>query len=207
MASKPKLKLGVLVSGSGTNLQAIIDACESGRIRASVCVVISDTPDAYAFKRAKKHKIAAEIIERKSFNSEVEFENTIAASLKKHEIELVCLAGFMRIIHAPLLNSFPNRIINIHPALLPSFPGLDAQKQAFDYGVKVSGCTVHFVDDKTDHGPIISQTAVPVNEGDTANDLKERILKEEHRLFPAAIQLIAEGKIRIDGRRVKIMGG
>jgi len=204
MSARKKIALGVLVSGSGTNLQAIIDASESGKIDARVAVVISDVPSARALERARKHDTAAVAIERKDFDSKKSFEERIVTTLKEHGCELVCLAGFMRIIGETLLGSYPDRIINIHPALLPSFPGLDAQKQAFDYGVKVSGATVHFVDDKTDHGPIICQKAVEVKEDDTAEALKERILEQEHRIYPAAIQLIAEGRVSIEGRRVII---
>lgn len=201
---KKKLAVGVLASGSGTNLQAIIDACEAGRIDARVCIVISDRKDAFALERARRHDIPAVVHLRKGFDSKDAFEDAIAADLTKHGTQLVCLAGFMRIIGRTLLDAFPNRILNIHPALLPSFPGLEAQRQAFDYGVKVAGCTVHFVDEKTDHGPIIRQAAVEVREDDTAEALAARILKEEHRVYPEAIQLFAEGHLAIDGRKVRI---
>lgn len=204
MRAKNKLNLGILVSGNGTNLESIICACKSGGIDAAVGVVISDTPGAFALERAKKHGLANETIERKSFKSNDDFENAIAETLKKHSVELVCLAGFMRIVHAPLLMAFANRIVNIHPALLPSFPGLDAQAKAWEYGVKVAGCTVHFVDEETDHGPIIAQTPVIVMEDDTPETIREKILKEEHRLYPVVIQLIAEGRVVIEGRRVRI---
>ncbi len=199
-----KIPLGVLVSGGGTNLQAIIDSCEAGKISAEVRVVISDVPSAYALERAKKHRIAAVAIERNRFDSKAAFESEIAKALSKHGVQLVCLAGYMRILGGTLLKAFPNRIINIHPALLPSFPGLEAQRQAFDYGVKVSGATVHFVDDQTDHGPIICQRAVEVREDDTAETLQARILEQEHIIYPKAIQMIAEGRVSIEGRRVHI---
>ena len=204
MSANQKLPLGVLVSGSGTNLQAIIDASESGRIDAEVKVVISDVPEARALERARKHNIPAVAIERKGFENKKAFESEIVKALGEHGAELVCLAGFMRIIGDTLLSAFSNRIINIHPALLPSFPGLDGQKQAFDYGVKVSGATVHFVDEKTDHGPIICQTAVEVFEDDTLEALKARILEQEHIIYPKAIQLIAEERVAIEGRRILI---
>jgi len=204
MIGTKKIKLGVLVSGSGTNLQAIIDASESGKIDASVSIVISDNPKAYALERAKKHGIETALIERSSFKSMPSFEEKIVEAISRHDVDLVCLAGFMRIIGKTLLCAYSDRIINIHPALLPSFPGLEGQKQAFDYGVKISGCTVHFVDDKVDHGPIIMQAAVAVSEDDTEETLRGRILKEEHRIFPEAIQLFAEGKLRTDKRRVYI---
>jgi phosphoribosylglycinamide formyltransferase-1 len=199
-----KIPLGVLVSGGGTNLQAIIDSCEAGKIAAEVRVVISDVPSARALERAKKGRIPALALERKDFDSKASFESEIIKVLRDHGVELVCLAGFMRILCDALLGAFPNRIINIHPALLPSFPGLEAQRQAFDYGVKVSGATVHFVDDQTDHGPIICQTAVEVREDDTAETLQARILEQEHIIYPRAIQLIAEGRVSIEGRRVHI---
>lgn len=205
MSDSKALNLGILVSGSGTNLQSIIDACESGQIKAAVKVVISDKTQAFALERAKKHGIPAVVVERKPYPSKEAFEREIVAALQKHGVELVCLAGFMRIIGPTLLHSFPSRIINIHPALLPSFPGLEGQKQAFDYGVKVAGCTVHFVDEKTDHGPIIMQAAVEVKEDDDVDALKARILKEEHRIYPAAIELIAENRVRLEGRKVKIL--
>lgn len=204
MNRSKKLPLAVLVSGSGTNLQAIIDACEAGKIDAEIKLVISDTPKVKALERAKGHNIPAFTIEREGFDGKAPFEAEIVRRLNEHGVEIVCLAGFMRIIGNTLLAAFPNRIINIHPALLPSFPGLEAQRQAFDYGVKVSGATVHFVDEQTDHGPIICQTAVAVDEADTVDTLKARILEQEHIIYPRAIQLIAEGKVRMDGRRVVI---
>ncbi len=199
-----KINIGVLASGSGTNLQAIIDAAEAGRIDAEVRVVISDVAKAYALARARKAGIPAVFVERNMFSSRREFEGAITAVLNEHGVELVCLAGFMRIIGKALLDAFPNRIINIHPALLPSFPGLHAQKQALEHGVKIAGCTVHVVDVETDHGPIISQAAVEVKEGDTPDTLADRILREEHRIYPEAIQLFAHGRLRIEGRRVYI---
>lgn len=198
------LKLGVLVSGSGTNLQSIIDNCEAKKIDAQVSVVISDTPGVKALERAKNHNIPAKCIERKSFGSKKEYEQAILDTLNECGVELVCLAGYMRIVGSTLLEQYSGRMINIHPALLPSFPGLEGQKQAWEYGVKVSGCTVHFIDDLTDHGPIILQKAVELKEDDTVESLKERILKEEHKIYPEAIQLIAEDRIRIEGRRVRI---
>lgn len=199
-----KLPLGVLVSGNGTNLQAIIDAQESGRIDAAVKVVVSDVPGAAALDRARRHGIDAVTVERKHFESRRAFEEAIVSALTARGVELVCLAGFMRIAGPALLAAFPRRIVNIHPALLPSFPGLDGQRQALEYGVKVSGATVHFVDEKTDHGPIIRQEAVAVREDDTVETLRARILEREHRIYPEAIQLIAEGRVSIEGRRVRI---
>lgn len=198
------LGLGILASGSGTNLQAIIDACESGRIDANVRIVISDDPKASALERAKKHAIPHQVVQRKDFKKKSEFETKIVDLLRSRDVELVCLAGFMRIIGNSLLDAFPLRILNIHPALLPAFPGLDGQKQALDYGVKVAGCTVHFVDDQIDHGPIICQETVPVLENDTLEDLKARILEKEHMAYPRSIQLYAEDRLKIEKRRVYI---
>lgn len=200
--TKQKLKLGVLASGSGTNLQSIIDACEAGKLDARVCVVVSDREDAKALDRARNHDIPAFSVNRKSFGSKKEFETAILEKLEEHGTELVCLAGYMRIVGSTLLEPYAGHMINIHPALLPSFPGLEGQRQAWEYGVKVSGCTVHFVDDKMDHGPIIGQIAVEVKEDDTAETLQKRILEQEHKLYPKCIQLIVEGKVRINGRKV-----
>ena len=202
---KKRLKLGVLASGSGTNLQAILESCAAQRISAEVKIVISDVPGAKALERAKKSGVATAVHERNSYPSKKEYEAAIVADLKGHDVELVCLAGYMRIVGKEFLSAFPDRVINIHPALLPSFPGLNAQQQAFEYGVKVSGCTVHFVDDQTDHGPIIAQAMVPVLENDTVESLQQRILKEEHRIYSEAIQLYAEERLIIEGRRVRII--
>ena len=204
MNERRKIPLGVLASGHGTDLQSIIDAAASGRLDAAVRIVVSDVPDAPALARARRHGIEAVAIERGAFASKQAFEAQLALELTRRGVELVCLAGFMRIVGPTLLAAFPQRILNIHPALLPAFPGLHAPQQAFDYGAKVAGCTVHFVDDKTDHGPIIVQVAVEVREDDTAETLAARILEEEHRLYPAAIQLYAEGRLRVEGRRVHI---
>ena len=206
MAASAPLILGVLVSGSGSNLQAVIDACAAKRIRAQVGCVVSDTPGVRALERAAQHGIPAIVIGRKGFASKAAFEEAIVAELRSHGVSLVCLAGFMRIIGATLLGAFPERVINIHPALLPAFPGLEGQRQAFDYGVKIAGCTVHFVDEQTDHGPIIRQAAVAVKDDDTIDALKARILDEEHRIYPEAIGLIADGRVTIDGRKVRIKG-
>jgi phosphoribosylglycinamide formyltransferase-1 len=201
--SEKKLKLGVLVSGSGTNLQAIIDACESGKIPAEVKVVVSNKPGVYALERAKKHGIPNYVVDHKLYQTREDFEREVIKILKEHEVELVCLAGFMRVLTPFFLRAFPGRVINIHPAILPSFPGVNAQKQAIDYGVKFSGCTVHFVDEGVDTGPIIIQAVVPVYDDDTEETLRERILKEEHRIYPMAIKLIAEGRVSVEGRKVR----
>lgn len=196
--------LGILVSGRGSNLQAILDAILAGRLKAKIGVVISDNPVAQALKRVAGFDIATAVIERKKFASKSDFEKAIAAELSLHHVELVALAGYMRILGGEFISLFPGRIMNIHPALLPSFPGLDAQAQAIAYGVRVSGCTVHFVDEGVDSGPIILQEAVPVEEGDDEHTLAERILHVEHRLYPRAIGLYAEGRLKIVGRKVVI---
>jgi len=198
------LRLGVLVSGRGSNLQAIIDAIEKGNLDAQVVVVISDKEGAYALERARKHGIEALFIDPKSYESREAHEKAIGDELEKRGVELICLAGYMRILSPYFVNRFRWRIINIHPALLPSFPGLHGQKQALDYGVKISGCTVHFVDEETDHGPIIIQAAVPVLEDDDEDTLAARILEYEHKIYPRAIQLYAQGRLEIQGRKVKI---
>ncbi len=200
------LKLGVLISGRGSNLQSIIDHIEAGKIPAKIEVVISDKKEAYGLERAKRHGIEALFIDPKAYPSREEFEKAVGDELEKRGVELICLAGFMRILSPYFVNRFKNRIINIHPALLPSFPGLHGQKQALDYGVKIAGCTVHFVDEGVDSGPIIIQAAVPVYDDDTEDTLSARILRYEHKIYPMAIKLIAEGRVRVEGRRVIIDG-
>ena len=197
------LQLGVLISGRGSNLQAIIDASEGGKLPAKVAVVISNDPSAGGLARAKKHNIPAIVIEPKNFKDKNTYELEIVKELKKHNVELVCLAGYLRIVGQVLLEHFPLKIINIHPSLLPSFPGLHAQRQALDHGVTVTGCTVHFVDEGCDTGPIIVQSAVPVKENDTEATLSERILQQEHHIYPLAIEFIAKGKLKTEGRKVK----
>ena len=197
-----KTKVGLLVSGPGSNLQAIIDekiaSCE-------IALVISNKPDVYAIKRAESNNIPVEIINNKNFETRQEFERQLIKSLDHRGIELIVLAGFMRVLTPLFVRHYKNRIINIHPALLPSFPGVDAAKQALEYGVKYSGCTVHFVDDGVDTGPIILQAIVSIEDSDTEQTLLERIHKEEHRVFPEAVRLFCEGKIKIEGRRVIIL--
>jgi len=199
------LKIGVLASGRGSNFQAIIDEIEAERLLASIEILIVDNPEAYAIERAKKHGITYLYINPKNFSTKEAFYEKIRDELLLREVALVILAGFMRIVKKPLLDAFPNRIMNIHPALLPSFPGLHGQKQAVDYGVRISGCTVHFVDESVDSGPVIIQAAVPVHPDDTEETLSERILKLEHRIFPEAIRLYAEGRLKVEGRKVKIL--
>jgi len=199
-----KIRVGVLVSGSGTDLQSIIDASKSKKISASVVVVISDRADAYALERARRNNIPTIYLEPKGKKKE-EYDKKITDIVMKYKVDLIVLAGYMRILTPPFVRKFYGRIINIHPALLPSFPGINAQKQAFEHGVKVSGCTVHFVNNGVDTGPIIIQKAVSVIECDTIETLRKRILKEEHKILPKAIQLFAEGRLKIEGRKVKVL--
>lgn len=202
-----KVKTGVLVSGRGSNLQAIIDNIENKLLSAEISVVISDQADAFALERARRHNIAAVHVSAKGFKSKRdEYDALLVKDLQKHGVELVCLAGFMRIITPTLIKAFPNRILNIHPALLPAFPGLHVQKAAIEHGVKFSGCTVHFVDEGMDTGPIIIQAVVPILDSDTEDTLSARILRQEHKIYSRAIQLYAEGKLTVKGRRVLTAG-
>lgn len=199
-----KLKIGVLVSGSGSNLQAIIDRIEEGRLAAKIACVISNNAGAFALERARRHDIPALHLDHRLFTGRAGYDAALLEALREYQVDLVVLAGFMRIITPVLIDAFPHAIMNIHPALLPAFPGLHAQKQALDYGVKISGCTVHFVDPGTDTGPVIIQSAVPVLEGDTEETLSARIQVEEHRIYPEAIGLYAAGRLKVEGRTVII---
>ncbi len=198
------LNIGVLASGRGTNLQAIIDSCEKKIINARVAVVLSDNEKAFALERAEKHGIPAFYVEAKDRKKHEENMHKI---LIEHEAELVVGAGYMRILSPWFIKNWYGKIINIHPALLPSFKGLDAQKQALEYGVKIAGCTTHFMDEKPDHGPIILQAAVRVKDDDTRDSLAERILKVEHQILPRSIDLFEKGRLVIEGRKVKILPG
>ncbi|MEI7816301.1 MAG: phosphoribosylglycinamide formyltransferase [Desulfuromonadales bacterium] len=204
MSGNVPRRLGILVSGSGTNLQVIIDRIESGEIIAEIACVISNKADAFALTRAAKHGIPVVIHENTKFTDRRSYDAATVDILNKFKVDLVVLAGFMRILTDVMVNAFPNAIMNIHPALLPSFQGLHAQQQALDYGVRYSGCTVHFVDGGTDTGPIIMQTVVPVEQDDTETTLSLRIQKAEHQTFTTAIKLFVDGKIRVDGRKVII---
>ena len=200
-----KKALGVLVSGRGSNLQAILDAIHAGRLPlAKVGVVISDNPEAKALLRVRGMGIPTVVLERKAFADRTAYETALADELERHQVDLVVLAGFMRILSACFIQRFPGAIVNIHPSLLPAFPGLDAQGQALRYGVKVAGCTVHFVDEGMDSGPIILQEAVPVELGDTTQTLADRILQVEHRLYPRAIAWFCKERLEIEGRQVHI---
>lgn len=197
--------LGILASGRGSNLQSIIDAILAGKLAAKIGVVISDKPDANALKRAADLNLTAVCVDRKQYKTQQEFEQALVNELKLHQVELVILAGFMRILSPYFVHAFANRIMNIHPSLLPSFPGKHAQEQAIQYGAKVSGCTVHFVDEGMDSGPIILQQAVPVMPDDTPAILAERILQQEHVIYPQAIKLYIEKRLQIEGRMVKVV--
>lgn len=206
MMSRAPIRLGVLVSGRGSNLQAIIDASEARRIDAAVAIVMSDVPDAYALERARRHGIETAFVDPKGFDTREGFDAAVIDLLRKREIDLVCLAGFMRILSPHFVSEFRNRIMNIHPALLPAFPGLHVQRKALRHGAKLSGCTVHFVDEGTDTGPIIIQAVVPILDDDTEESLSARILAYEHQIYPRAIQLFAEGRLEVRGRRVLCHG-
>ncbi|MEA1985831.1 MAG: phosphoribosylglycinamide formyltransferase [Euryarchaeota archaeon] len=197
--------IAVLVSGRGSNLQSIIDSIKSGYIGdANISVVVSDVSDAYALERARDHGIDAVFIVPSEHSDKYTFEESILRTLKEHDVDLVLLAGYMRILGKQVIREYRNCIMNIHPALLPAFKGLHAQRQAFDYGVKVAGCTVHFVDEGMDTGPIVLQRCVPVLEDDTADTLADRILEQEHRVYPEAVKLFIEGKLKVEGRIVSL---
>jgi phosphoribosylglycinamide formyltransferase-1 len=200
------VNLGVLVSGSGSNLQAIIENIEAGRLDARIKIVISNVPDVFALERAKKHNLPSLVISHKGYKRREDFDQGVVETLQAHGVELVVLAGYMRVVTSVLLRAFPLRVMNIHPALLPSFPGSHVWQTEVDYGVKFAGCTVHFVDEGADTGPIIIQAVVPVYDDDTADTLNARILKQEHKVYSQAIQLYAEGRLKIQGRRVLTEG-
>ena len=195
-------KLAVLVSGRGSNLQAIIDSIDREELDAHLSIVISNTKDAMALKRAEKHGIKTIFIDPSTYLNSKEYDKALVLKLKEFSIDLICLAGYMRILGEEVIQTFEKKIINIHPSLLPAFPGLNAQKQAINHGVKFSGCTVHFVDLGVDSGPIILQTVVPVYDNDDEKSLSKRILEQEHYLYPKAIKMILENKIRLNGRPV-----
>ena len=197
MSERPFV-LGVLVSGSGTNLQAILDAIEAGTLQAKVGVVVSNVATAKALDRAKAARIPAIVVDHKAFPSREAFDAAVVEVLQAHRVDCVVLAGFMRIVTPTILDAFPNRVVNVHPALLPSFPGVRAQRQALDYGVSISGCTVHFVDSGTDTGPIIAQSPVPVLDSDDEASLTARILKKEHELLPIVLQWLVEDRVVVE---------
>jgi phosphoribosylglycinamide formyltransferase 1 len=201
-----QVSIGVLISGSGTNLQAIIDAIAAQRLDAKIQVVLSNRADAYGLVRAKNHGLATEVLDHKNFSTREAFDQAMVDILRAREVELAVLAGFMRLLSPVFVRAYSNRIMNIHPALLPSFPGLHVQRKALEHGVRFSGCTVHFVNEQCDEGPIIIQAVVPVLADDTEESLSARILKQEHRIYPQAIQFYSEGRLRVEGRRVLVDG-
>jgi phosphoribosylglycinamide formyltransferase-1 len=201
-----EVPIGVLISGDGTNLQAIIDAIEAKRLDAAIKLVLSNKGDAYGLTRARNHAIPTAVLDHKQYPSREAYDQAVVDLLRAHGVELVVLAGFMRLLSPVFVKAYSNRIMNIHPALLPAFPGLHVQKKALEYGVRFSGCTVHFVNEECDEGPIIIQAVVPVFTNDTDEALAARILREEHRIYPQAIQLYAEGRLRLEGRRVIVTG-
>ncbi len=201
-----QIPIAVLLSGGGTNLQAIIDAIEAHQLDAKIELVLSNKADAFGLTRARKHGIATEVLDHKAYASREAFDRAVVDLLRRRGVELVALAGFMRLLSPVFIKAYSNRIMNIHPALLPSFPGLQVQKKAVEHGVRFAGCTVHFVNEECDEGPIIIQAVVPVFPDDTAESLAARILKQEHRIYPRAIQLYAEGRLHVSGRRVLVDG-
>ena len=202
------LRVAVLASGRGSNLQAIIDAIEAGAVHAKIVAVISNKKEALALERARRHGLSALFVDPKPYagrpDSREAYDRELLEVLRQHDVELVLLAGYMKIVTNILVDAFANRMMNIHPSLLPSFPGLDVQKKAIDWGCKLAGCTVHFVTEGVDEGPIIIQAAVPILDGDTPDTLAARILVQEHKIYPRAVQLFAEGRLRVEGRRVFI---
>jgi len=204
LRGKEKVRVAVLVSGNGSNLQSIIDHCEAGKLDVTIVCVISNRGTAYALERARKHRIPAFHLDHRAYADRRSFDAAVLSLVNEHDARLIVLAGFNRILSNVLLDAFPAAILNIHPALLPSFPGSHAQRDALEYGVRIAGCTVHFVDSGTDTGPIIAQAAVPVFSSDSEETLARRILCEEHKIYPRVLQLYAEGRIRLDGRKVLI---
>ena len=194
-------RLAILLSGRGSNFEAIADNVAAGRIPAEIGVVISNRPGAPGIERAQQRGLKTLVIPSKGLEREA-YDRQVVEALTAERVDLVCLAGFMRLLSPAFIRAFPNRILNIHPSLLPAFPGLEAQRQAFEHGVKLTGCTVHFVDEQLDHGAIVCQAAVPVMDNDTAETLSARILKEEHRIYSEAINVVLSGNWRIEGRRV-----
>ena len=199
-----ELPLGVLISGNGSNLQAIIDAIEEKQLDAVIRVVVSNREEAFGLVRARKHNIPTEVLDHRKFSSREAYDQALVDILQARQVELVILAGFMRLLSPVFVSSYSNRIMNIHPALLPAFPGLHVQRKALEHGARFSGCTVHFVNEGCDEGPIIIQAVVPVFPDDTEESLSARILKEEHRIYPRAIQLYSEGRLRVVGRKVLV---
>lgn len=203
----PNIRIGVVVSGGGSNLQSLIDNVESGFIPGKIVLVISNNPGAFGLERAKKHGIATAVINHRDYPDRESFDAEMIKALDAAQVDLVCLAGFMRVLTAGFVRHYQGRLINIHPALLPAFPGLHVQQAAIDAGARFSGCTVHFVDEDVDTGPIIAQAAVPVLPADDADALAARILKQEHKIYPLAVKLFAQGRLSLQGRMVQVADG
>lgn len=205
------LRVAVLASGRGSNLQAVIDAIEAGTVQAKIVAVISNKKEAPALERARRHGLSALFVDPKPYtgrpDSREAYDRELLDVLRRHDVELVLLAGYMKIVTRVLVEAFANRMMNIHPSLLPSFPGLDVQRKAIEWGCKLAGCTVHFVTEGVDEGPIILQAAVPILDDDTPDTLTARILEQEHKIYPRAVQLFAEGRLQVEGRRVFIEAG
>lgn len=197
-------RVGVLISGRGSNMVALLDAIDSGRIPAVPAVVLSNRPDAAGLATAAARGVPTEVLSHRKIKPREEHERRVIECLREYKVDLVCLAGYMRLLSPLFVRAFPGRILNIHPSLLPAFPGLDAQQQALDYGVKLAGCTVHFVDEECDHGPIVLQATVPILDDDTAESLSARILEQEHRIYPEAVSLFFQDRLTIDGRGVRV---
>jgi phosphoribosylglycinamide formyltransferase-1 len=200
-----RLRFGVLISGNGSNLQAILDACDTGAIDGEVTVVISDKGDAYGLQRAQRANVPAVHVDPATFPDRTAYDHAVRAALDEHDVDYVVMAGYMKLLGAEVLGAYPMRVVNIHPALLPSFPGAHGIRDAFEHGVKVTGVTVHFADDAFDQGPIIAQEAVPIVEGDTIEELESRIHAVEHMLYPQVLAAIAEGRVTVEGRRVHVL--
>ncbi len=203
MTGDEVLRVGVLASGSGSNFQALVDALHVPSSRARIECLVCNVPGALVLERAKAAKVPGVVVDHKAFERREQYDTVVAEALAAHRVELVVLAGYLRLVTPTFLARFPGRVVNVHPALLPAFPGLHAARQALEYGAAIAGCTVHFVDEGTDTGPIIAQAAVPVLPDDTEASLVARIQREEHRLFPAVVQAIARGEITLQGRRVR----
>jgi phosphoribosylglycinamide formyltransferase-1 len=197
-------RVGLLISGRGSNMTALVEAMRDGWIAADPALVISNVPDAAGLERAAEWGIPCEVIDHRKVKPRAEHERRVVEALERRRVDLVCLAGYMRLLSPYMVSRFPRRILNIHPSLLPAFPGLHALRQALDHGVKCAGCTVHFVDEECDHGPIVLQATVPVHDDDDEASLAARVLEQEHRIYPEAVRLFFEGRLRVEGRRVRI---
>ncbi len=203
---EPTGRVGILISGRGSNMVALVEAMREGRVPAEPAVVVSNVPEAPGLYRAAALGVPTAVVDHRAVKPREAHERAVAEVLERHRVDLVCLAGYMRLLSPWIVSRYRGRILNVHPALLPAFPGLDAQRQALEHGVKVTGCTVHFVDERLDQGPIVRQAAVPVLEDDTEASLSARILEQEHRIYPEAVALYFAGRLRLDGRRVIVSG-